>query len=79
MLLWHPPPLPLFLQDIASVALKYKLDGLVVSNTTITRPGEPAMIFAVKQRMLFEGTKKAHSLIGESRPLDRAFDPLIIN
>lgn len=26
-------------QDIAAVALKYKLDGLIVGNTTITRPG----------------------------------------
>ncbi|GFH07998.1 DHO_dh domain-containing protein, partial [Haematococcus lacustris] len=26
-------------QDIASVALKHQVDGLIVSNTTITRPG----------------------------------------
>jgi len=26
-------------QDIAAVALKYNLDGLIVSNTTIERPG----------------------------------------
>lgn len=26
-------------QDIAAVALKFKLDGLIVGNTTITRPG----------------------------------------
>uniref|UniRef100_A0A7S3QMM7 Dihydroorotate dehydrogenase (quinone), mitochondrial n=1 Tax=Dunaliella tertiolecta TaxID=3047 RepID=A0A7S3QMM7_DUNTE len=29
-------------EDIAAVALKYKLDGLIVSNTTITRPGAVA-------------------------------------
>jgi dihydroorotate dehydrogenase len=26
-------------QDIAAVAIKHKIDGLIISNTTISRPG----------------------------------------
>lgn len=32
------------LKDIASVAMELKVDGLIVSNTTITRPGEIARL-----------------------------------
>jgi hypothetical protein len=31
-------------QDIAAVATKLKIDGLIVSNTTISRPGLPARV-----------------------------------